>query len=45
MLTSEVFAKKHASEMGEVARGATMVPDELRWRKEQDKFPVRPRLS
>eukprot|EP00904_Undaria_pinnatifida_P012432 jgi/Undpi1/8319/HiC_scaffold_25.g10788.m1 len=45
VLTSEVFAKKHASEMGEVARGATMVPDELRWRKEQDKFPVRPRLS
>ncbi|CAM9761157.1 unnamed protein product [Pylaiella littoralis] len=45
LLTSEVFAKKHAKDMETPGRGATLVTDEKKWRAQQEKFPVRPRLT
>lgn len=45
VLTSEVVAKKHAKEMGLHARGSVDVADEKTWRGQQEKFPVRERLS
>lgn len=45
MLTSEVFAKKRVKDMETPARGATLVADEKKWRDEQEKFPVRKRLT
>eukprot|EP00752_Nemacystus_decipiens_P006180 g5577.t1 len=46
VLTSEVFAKKQAKAMETPpAAGVTLVADEKKWREEQDKFPVRKRLT
>lgn len=45
VLTSEVFAKKHARDMEVPARGATAVADEKLWRGDQEKFPIRTRLA
>ncbi len=45
MLTSEVFATKQAKSMGAPAAGATLVDDEKSWRDQQEKFPVRERLT
>lgn len=50
VLTSEVFATKHASDMEPPLSGVTeeaeagLVSDAKRWRGEQEKFPVRARL-
>lgn len=45
VLTSEVFASQHASGMETPATGATVVADEKRWVGDQEKFPIRERLS
>lgn len=48
MLTSEVFATKHASELqlplSDVKGAAELVSDTKKWRGDQEKFPVRARL-
>lgn len=45
VFTSEVFARKNIEDMDAPARGAVLVEDAKRWRDEQEKFPIRPRLS